>query len=161
MVATTSRLLTNTLNDLNPGEKPNMLKPWSSTCGHYAFGPKDKKCQTEKNGIYQINTHYIRCIWGWLLRVPSQGYHHLPYEKKNILQFHMTLWIDIVSKSLKASLLWSWGVWPKRFFASSLVATYIVQCNKARKTFRTSKIVWASKVAKSLVSFFGKPLQLW
>ena len=31
-------------------------------------------------GIYPINTHYIRCIWGWLLRVPSQGYHHFPYE---------------------------------------------------------------------------------
>ena len=23
--------------------------------------------------IYPINTHYIRCIWGWLLGVPSQG----------------------------------------------------------------------------------------
>ena len=29
-------------------------------------------------GWYPINTHYIRCIWG--LRVPSQGYHHFPYE---------------------------------------------------------------------------------
>ena len=27
-----------------------------------------------------IFTHYIRCIWGWLLRVPSQGYHHFPYD---------------------------------------------------------------------------------
>ena len=26
------------------------------------------------------NTHYIRCIWGRLLRVPSQGYQHFPYE---------------------------------------------------------------------------------
>ena len=24
----------------------------------------------------------IRCIWGWLLRVPSQGYHHFSYEWK-------------------------------------------------------------------------------
>ena len=22
----------------------------------------------------------VRCIWGWLLRVPSQGYHHFPYD---------------------------------------------------------------------------------
>ena len=27
-----------------------------------------------------IKTHYIRCIWGWLLRVPSQGYHNFPNE---------------------------------------------------------------------------------
>ena len=33
-----------------------------------------------QKGIYPINTHYIRCIWGWLLRVPCQGYHHFPYE---------------------------------------------------------------------------------
>ena len=33
-----------------------------------------------QKGIYPTNTHYIRCIWGWLLRVPSQGYHHFPYE---------------------------------------------------------------------------------
>ena len=33
-----------------------------------------------QKGIYHINTHYIRCIWGWLLRVPSQGYHHFPYD---------------------------------------------------------------------------------
>ena len=26
------------------------------------------------------NPHYIRCIWGWSLRVPSQGYHHFPYD---------------------------------------------------------------------------------
>ena len=25
-------------------------------------------------------THCIRCIWGWLSRVPSQGYHHFPYD---------------------------------------------------------------------------------
>ena len=25
-----------------------------------------------QKGIYRINTHYIRCIWGWLLRIPSQ-----------------------------------------------------------------------------------------
>ena len=30
--------------------------------------------------IYPINIHHIRCIWGWLRRVPSQGYHHVPYE---------------------------------------------------------------------------------
>ena len=24
--------------------------------------------------------HYIRGIWGLLLRVPSQGYHHSPYD---------------------------------------------------------------------------------
>ncbi len=24
--------------------------------------------------------HYIRCIWGWLLRGPSQGYHYFPYD---------------------------------------------------------------------------------
>ena len=33
-------------------------------------------------GIYPINTQYIRCIWGWLLRVPSQGYHQFPYDFK-------------------------------------------------------------------------------
>ena len=33
-----------------------------------------------QKGIYPINTHYIRCIWGWLLRLPCQGYHHFPYE---------------------------------------------------------------------------------
>ena len=27
-----------------------------------------------------MNTHYIRCIWGWLLRVPSQGYQHFTYD---------------------------------------------------------------------------------
>ena len=26
------------------------------------------------------NIHYIRCLWGWFLRVPSQGYHHFPYD---------------------------------------------------------------------------------
>ena len=30
-------------------------------------------------GICPINNHYIGCIWGWLWRVPSQGYHHFPY----------------------------------------------------------------------------------
>ena len=25
----------------------------------------------------------IRCIWGWWLRVPSQGYHHFPYPKNH------------------------------------------------------------------------------
>ena len=30
--------------------------------------------------IYPINTHNIRCIWGWLLGVPSQGYQQFPYE---------------------------------------------------------------------------------
>ena len=29
-----------------------------------------------------INIHFIRCIWGWLLRVGSQGHHHLPYETR-------------------------------------------------------------------------------
>ena len=24
--------------------------------------------------------HYIRCIWRWLLRGPSQGYHYFPYD---------------------------------------------------------------------------------
>ena len=24
--------------------------------------------------------HYIRCIWGWLLRIPSPMYHHFPYD---------------------------------------------------------------------------------
>ena len=28
-----------------------------------------------------MNTYCIRCIWGWLLRVASQGYHHFPYQK--------------------------------------------------------------------------------
>ena len=28
--------------------------------------------------IYPINTHYIRCIWDWLLGVPSQRYQHFP-----------------------------------------------------------------------------------
>ena len=23
---------------------------------------------------------FFRCIWGWLWRVPSQGYHHFPYD---------------------------------------------------------------------------------
>ncbi len=31
-------------------------------------------------GWYPMNTHYIRCYWGWLLRVPSQGYHHFPFD---------------------------------------------------------------------------------
>ncbi len=30
-----------------------------------------------------INAHYIRCI-GWLLRVPSQGYHHFPHDKDEL-----------------------------------------------------------------------------
>ena len=30
-------------------------------------------------GIYPINTHYTRCIWSWLLRVPSQWYHHFSH----------------------------------------------------------------------------------
>ena len=30
--------------------------------------------------MYTIGDHYIRCIWGWLLRVPSQQYHQFPYE---------------------------------------------------------------------------------
>ena len=33
-----------------------------------------------QKGIYPINTHCIRCIWGWLSRVPSQGYHQFPYD---------------------------------------------------------------------------------
>ena len=33
-----------------------------------------------QKGIYPINIHYIRCIWGWLLRVPSQGYQHFSYD---------------------------------------------------------------------------------
>ena len=32
------------------------------------------------SGEYPINTHYIRCKWGWLIRVPSQGYHEFPYD---------------------------------------------------------------------------------
>ena len=32
--------------------------------------------------MYPINTHYIRCIWGWFIKgPPSQGFsHHFPYE---------------------------------------------------------------------------------
>ena len=33
-----------------------------------------------KGDIPNKYTHYIRCIWDWLLRVPPQGYHHFPYE---------------------------------------------------------------------------------
>ena len=40
------------------------------------------------NWIYPINTHYIRCIWGWLLGVPSQGYQHFPYEPTIIHHRH-------------------------------------------------------------------------
>ena len=42
-------------------------------------------------GIYPIDIHHIRCIWGWLLRVPSQGYHHFPHGKKlSNYQIHKT-----------------------------------------------------------------------
>ena len=48
-------------------------------------------------GKYPINTHYIRCIWGWLLRVPSQGYHHFPYDSMNhlrkILLAQVAIWL--------------------------------------------------------------------
>ena len=30
---------------------------------------------------YPRNTHYIRCIWGWLWMVASQRYHHFPSEE--------------------------------------------------------------------------------
>ncbi len=30
--------------------------------------------------IYPINISYKMCIWGWLLKVPSQGYLHFPYD---------------------------------------------------------------------------------
>ena len=33
-------------------------------------------------GVYPINTHYIRCIWVWLLIVPSQKYHHFLIPKE-------------------------------------------------------------------------------
>ena len=46
-------------------------------------------------GIYPINTHYIRCIWGWLLRVPSQGYHHFPYEPRFHQLHEKALWVLI------------------------------------------------------------------
>ena len=45
-------------------------------------------------GIYPINTHYIRCIWGRLLRVPSQGYQHFPYDRVSA-QFSTSLPVDL------------------------------------------------------------------
>ena len=45
-----------------------------------------------ETGIY---THYIRCIWGWLLRVPSQGYHHFPSGIR--IRLHMLYEIHIDS----------------------------------------------------------------
>ena len=43
---------------------------------------------------YQINTHYIRCIRGWLLRVPSQGYHHFPYETETMKRNKHNVWFN-------------------------------------------------------------------
>ena len=45
--------------------------------------------RTPFKGIYRINTHYISCIWGWLLRVPSQGYHHFPYDSRDIPRLYL------------------------------------------------------------------------
>ena len=41
--------------------------------------------------IYPRNTslYYIRCIWGWLLRVPSQGYQPFSYESVSGVSFRI------------------------------------------------------------------------
>ena len=51
------------------------------------FGWRAPSCLTPaqalkiKGMIYPISTHYIRCIWGWFFRVPSQGFsHRFPYD---------------------------------------------------------------------------------
>ena len=58
-----------------------------------------KKKQTTRvfslKGIYPTNTHHIRCIWGWLLRVPSQGYHHFPYVSRFHQLHEKELWVLI------------------------------------------------------------------
>ena len=52
-----------------------------------------------QKGIYPINTHYIRCKWGWLLRGhhPKGFSHHFPYE----LIFRG---VDLVPRSQVSSL---------------------------------------------------------
>ena len=53
--------------------------------------------------------HYVRCIWGWFKRVPSQGYHHFP------------LWLITANNKLLKGLecLRRRGKWnPRGFFVT-------------------------------------------
>ena len=55
-------------------------------------------------------THYIRCIWGWSLRVPSQGYHHFPNDfNKASTHPWWILWINI--KVLQVQFLVTSSFW--------------------------------------------------
>ncbi len=53
------------------------MKLWSRIISPYFTN--NNHFHREKR-IYPINTHYIRGIWVSSLRVPSQGYHHFPYD---------------------------------------------------------------------------------
>ena len=46
-----------------------------------------------------INTHCIRWIWGWSLRVPSQQYHHVPYESiKRDGLLHLMFFQEVITQ---------------------------------------------------------------
>ena len=53
------------------------------------LGWRAPSCLTFKGAllkeIYPINIQYIRCMWGWLLGVPSQRYHHFPNDCDDFL----------------------------------------------------------------------------
>ena len=56
--------------------------------------------------LVSINS-YIRCIWGWLLRVPSQGYHHFPYESWTFLARFQNKKLSASGQELGAEILFA------------------------------------------------------
>ena len=59
---------------------------------------------------YPLNTHYIRCIWGWLLRVPlrlpSQGKVIVPFTSSHFPTQIWSLWYKVMSQiEVKGSLV--------------------------------------------------------
>ncbi len=73
--------------------------------------------------LVHLNNHYIRCIQGWLLRVPSQGYHHFPYDKwcgrwwfqPELDHFHRWRWKTKICLKLETTI---WESFTFNFFRS-------------------------------------------
>ena len=95
--------------------------------------PTKKKKKSQNNSapeslgdscwIYPVNTHYIRCTWGWLLRVPSERYHHFPCH---CWYFMWQPFSKSCSARMGPQLKFSKGCWP--FCWQDNGRTYLKRC---------------------------------
>ena len=119
-----------------------------------------------------IPNNYTRCMWGWLLRVPSHGYHHFPYENIHVVEDsgspqHCTnlrfpqcpiAMSDGLPHGIRTTSHATWGrhIWNNPLWNSPAIIRGIIRLPSLKLTaspWKKRKIIFQPSIFRDYVSF--------